>query len=708
MPFDFHNDDHPEGLASARVRMMQPYAGKGRGMQFPMAKGTEVLLTFVDGDPDRPLIAGAINTAAAPGPVTANNQTESVIQTGGNNKIRMEDKAGSERILLETPSAGSWIRVGAPNDPVISIEDHNAGDGIRVQSANGNLWFETGFGFGDYHGGVKPAAVAIPPSTDPHPAPNQIQNLIDKFSGASPSYNPSGIRDFSDNGFADPNAGPEFDAALLASGYTEEKFDQAASDFNDATITRDQKQAYYDGLPSNSSYDSPEDYQNALEAINAAQVNVDAKQAIYNPLFDADKKKKAASDSSMLNDIINTDRVHLRVSQMDTITTQEGNIYDFGGYWNYNLGNSYAEEHINQSAKLNYSYPLKVGADDAVSSYQTWVPTLIAAGVPVVAAIAVAGAIGKGGKIGAPIAAGLFAAIMGLLPMVLKQNENFETQSPEETDLKDVIGGPGSGDINGPAGKVKSSFKHTMVDGKLVLTKPEVQDFKDHAPMHMDTTWVTKQFGDNYEYSIGNTISISKGNTEEHSKGDSYEYSYGGRSEETKYTGDGIKTHTSWSASGESGEANYNRNTGQLTQISYKDRRDMFLDVEMTLPDTPTFSGSLNIASLATKVAFTTGMNIDLGVSVGMSISGKISAGFAIELEANPAWKLELDDGSMKFKGPGTKFDKKAELDGKLQTLMLDDAKMCLKKQGMTIEETAASVKSGKIDLNETKLFCIL
>ena len=149
MPFDFHNDDHPEGLASARVRMMQPYAGKNRGMQFPMAKGTEVLLSFVDGDPDRPIIAGAINTAAAPGPVTADNQTESVIQTGGNNKIRFEDKAGSERIVMQSPRSNSWLRIGAPNDPVAIEEIDTTVDGVRLQTA-GSLAIESGLGYGEY------------------------------------------------------------------------------------------------------------------------------------------------------------------------------------------------------------------------------------------------------------------------------------------------------------------------------------------------------------------------------------------------------------------------------------------------------------------------------------------------------------------------------------------------------------------------------
>jgi type VI secretion system secreted protein VgrG len=45
------------------------------------------------------------------------NQTMAAIQTGGNNRIAIEDKAGSERILMHVPNRKAYIRIGAPNDP---------------------------------------------------------------------------------------------------------------------------------------------------------------------------------------------------------------------------------------------------------------------------------------------------------------------------------------------------------------------------------------------------------------------------------------------------------------------------------------------------------------------------------------------------------------------------------------------------------------
>jgi len=129
LPFD--QSDMDGGKASRWVRMSQPYAGAEHGMHFPLHKGTEVLLTFVDGDPDRPVIAGAVPNAETASPVTAANQSESVIQTGGKNKIRIQDLLGSERIIMETPAANSYIRLGTPNDPDY-LRDRSPGKGIKI------------------------------------------------------------------------------------------------------------------------------------------------------------------------------------------------------------------------------------------------------------------------------------------------------------------------------------------------------------------------------------------------------------------------------------------------------------------------------------------------------------------------------------------------------------------------------------------------
>lgn len=152
LPFDLSG--RSGGKASAFVRMMQPYAGQDMGMHAPLHKGTEVLLSFIDGDPDRPVISGAIPNPETPGPVNDGNQTMVRLKSGGGNVIHMEDQEGSQRILMHSPSSGSFIRVGYKNDPddendteTNEVDDPKGRcmkdniDGIKA-STEGNMTFE--------------------------------------------------------------------------------------------------------------------------------------------------------------------------------------------------------------------------------------------------------------------------------------------------------------------------------------------------------------------------------------------------------------------------------------------------------------------------------------------------------------------------------------------------------------------------------------
>ena len=105
-----------DGKASTAIRMMQPHAGNPEGFHFPLRKGTEVILGFLGGDPDRPVIAGEAPNAANPSPVTSANHTRNIVNTGSDNHIEIEDRAGAQWIDLRSPPEATRLHLGQPHD----------------------------------------------------------------------------------------------------------------------------------------------------------------------------------------------------------------------------------------------------------------------------------------------------------------------------------------------------------------------------------------------------------------------------------------------------------------------------------------------------------------------------------------------------------------------------------------------------------------
>ena len=81
-----------ERRASHAIRMAQPHAGPGYGHHFPLRPDVEVIVVFVEGDPDRPIIAGAVPNPLTPSPVTSAESTVNRIRTQSGIVIELHDR----------------------------------------------------------------------------------------------------------------------------------------------------------------------------------------------------------------------------------------------------------------------------------------------------------------------------------------------------------------------------------------------------------------------------------------------------------------------------------------------------------------------------------------------------------------------------------------------------------------------------------------
>lgn len=76
---------------SRPVRMIQAHAGPRYGIHFPLKPGIEVLIVFMDGDPDRPLIVGSVPNPVTPSPVVEEVNLMNRIETASGLIIEMRD-----------------------------------------------------------------------------------------------------------------------------------------------------------------------------------------------------------------------------------------------------------------------------------------------------------------------------------------------------------------------------------------------------------------------------------------------------------------------------------------------------------------------------------------------------------------------------------------------------------------------------------------
>lgn len=135
----FHWDTHGtrDEKSSCWIRVGQSLAGSSWGGLFTPRIGQEVIVEFIDGNPDRPIVTGCVYNGHNPLPYSLpGEKSKSTIKTnstkggGGFNEIRFEDKAGSEEIYIhaqkdQTVEILNNLKTTIKNDETRTVQSGN-------------------------------------------------------------------------------------------------------------------------------------------------------------------------------------------------------------------------------------------------------------------------------------------------------------------------------------------------------------------------------------------------------------------------------------------------------------------------------------------------------------------------------------------------------------------------------------------------------
>jgi len=119
------------GEASIALRRLSPHGGPPAdlpyGLHAPLHEGAEVLMSCLNGDPDLPILVGAVPNPATASPVSSANRSRNIWRSAADNQLLMDDAREQEVITLST-FAG---------DNILELNARALGNRIRLASEQG-------------------------------------------------------------------------------------------------------------------------------------------------------------------------------------------------------------------------------------------------------------------------------------------------------------------------------------------------------------------------------------------------------------------------------------------------------------------------------------------------------------------------------------------------------------------------------------------
>ncbi|WP_049973840.1 type VI secretion system tip protein VgrG, partial [Azospirillum sp. B4] len=134
--------------SSCWVRVAQGWAGRGFGAQTIPRMGMEVVVAFLEGNPDRPVILGSVPNSETTAPLgLPAQQTQTTFRTasspggGGFNLFTLEDKAGAEEIAFHSQKDLSMVVQNNAFETVTKASVRQARQLIALKVGNSTVQF---------------------------------------------------------------------------------------------------------------------------------------------------------------------------------------------------------------------------------------------------------------------------------------------------------------------------------------------------------------------------------------------------------------------------------------------------------------------------------------------------------------------------------------------------------------------------------------
>jgi type VI secretion system secreted protein VgrG len=146
--FHWDREGKRDPQSSCRVRVAQNWAGKGWGLVAHPRIGQEVLVEFLDGDPDRPIVTGRVyNAEQVPPYALPSHDTQSGLKSrsspGGSsssfNELRFEDRKGSEEVFLQ---AEKDLTILVKNSETVTLQKGHRS--VTLEQGNDDLAVQKG------------------------------------------------------------------------------------------------------------------------------------------------------------------------------------------------------------------------------------------------------------------------------------------------------------------------------------------------------------------------------------------------------------------------------------------------------------------------------------------------------------------------------------------------------------------------------------